>query len=209
MKLQIAFDLTDLRQALDIAEDVREYADIMEVGSLLIYKYGDHAVRAFKEKFPDKIILADVKIADRGKEAVVLFAQAGADRITVLAGTNKHVIHAATRTAHESGKRIMLDLTDSSSPGQAALEAKSLGADALLLPLFPAPDTSMTVGEQWDIVRGNTELPIFITAAINRENIHEILALKPAGIIIGSAIVRSDNPKEEAAAFYQSVHRNG
>lgn len=208
MKLQIAFDLTDLQQALTVAQDVREYADVFEVGSLLIYKHGERAISAFKETFPDKIILADAKISDRGKEAVALCAQAGADWITVTAGANKHLIHGAANAAHELNKRIMLDLTNATSPGQAALDAKSLGVDALLVLLSSSPDMSMTVAEQWDMVKGNTELPVFITAGITRENIHEILALKPAGVVIGSSIVSADNPREQAAAFYECVHQN-
>ena len=208
MKLQVAFDLTDLQHALKVAEQVHEYADIFEVGSLLIYKYGEHAIQTFKEKFPDKVILADAKIADRSKEAVALFAQAGTDWVTVMAGTNKHLIHGATQTAHELNKRVMLDLTNSSSPGQSALEAKSLGADALLLPLFFMSDAQPTISEQWDMVKGNTELPIFIAASIDKEKIHEILSLKPAGIVIGSPIVQDENPKEAAAYYYGLAHRS-
>jgi 3-keto-L-gulonate-6-phosphate decarboxylase len=68
MKLHIAFDLTDLDHALSIAQAIQQYADIFEVGSLLIYKNGMRAVARFKEQFPNKIVLADVKIADRAKD---------------------------------------------------------------------------------------------------------------------------------------------
>ena len=76
--------------------------------------------------------MADAKIIDRSKDAVTLFAQAGADWITVMAGAGPTTIHTACTVAHEQGKKIMLDLADASSLGQSALEAKSFGADALV-----------------------------------------------------------------------------
>lgn len=104
MKLQIAFDLTDLEKALHSAAQVQEHADILEIGSLLIYRYGVHAIKRFREEFPDKSLLADLKIADRSNEAVLLCIEAGADWVTVMAGTGRNVIHTACTTAHEREK---------------------------------------------------------------------------------------------------------
>ena len=79
MKLQISFDLTDLDKALEIALGVAPYASMVEVGSLLLYKYGVKAIEKFREAFEDKVIIDDAKIIDRGKESAGGFAQAGAD----------------------------------------------------------------------------------------------------------------------------------
>lgn len=202
MKLQISFDSTDLDKALSIANDVAPYADILEVGTLLIYSHGTKAVKQFKETFPQKTILADAKICDRGKEAVNLFALAGADWITVMAGTSKNVIHGACTAAQELGKKIMLDLLDSSSLGQSALEAKTLGAHALLLHESSDDNTPLLFLDKWEMVKGNTTLPIFISAKIKREIIHEIMNhVKPDGIIIGKGITESENPVQEAQFF--------
>jgi 3-hexulose-6-phosphate synthase len=204
MKLQIAFDLIDLDKARTIALEVYDYADIIEVGSLLIYRYGDQAVRTFKELFPHKTILADSKIADRGKEAATIFCQAGADWITVLSGTGRSVIHAVTTTAHEYGKKVMLDLIDASSLGQSALEAKSLGVDALLFHRPAGSDEQLTFIDRWDMVKGNTTLPIFLSAAITPDNSSEIIAVKPSGIVVGTAITHADQPAE-VAAYFRSI----
>ncbi len=201
MKLQIAFDITDLNEALQIADATQEYADVFEVGTLLIYKYGVEAVKQFKEKFPNKIILVDAKIIDQSKDAITLLAQAGADWITLLAGTRRDIIHNACSVAHEYGKKVMLDLVDASSLGQSALEAKSLGVDALLFHKPQTEDADMIFLEKWDMVKGNTQVPIFITANITRENIAEILSVGASGVVIGKSITGSDNPLEEAAYF--------
>ena len=121
MKLQISFDLSDLDAAVSIASEVAQYADILEVGTILIYNHGTEAITRFKEACPDSVILADTKIVDRPKEIVETFAQSGAQWITVMAGSSKDTIHAATTAAHNANIKVMLDLIDSSSIGQSAL----------------------------------------------------------------------------------------
>ena len=203
MKFQVSFDFIDLEKSLDIASEISEYIDIFEVGTILIYQHGVHAVEQFKNKFPNKKILADTKIADRGKEVATLFANAGADWMTVIAGTGKNVIHTACTTAHDLGKKVMLDLLDASSIGQSALEAKNLGVDALLF--HQAYDEENTVLDKWDMVKGNSELPIFVAAKIGRESIEEVIKLAPDGIIIGRAITAAENPAQEAAYFAKLI----
>lgn len=206
MKLQIAFDLTDLDNALSIAQSLEEFADIFEVGSLLIYKNGMQAVSRFKQQFPHKMILADVKIADRAKEATIICSDAGADWITVLAGTRRNVIHTACNTAHERGKKVMLDLIDASSLGQSALEAKSLGVDALLLPMPTQDSSQLTFLEIWDMVKGNTPLPVYISGNVSPENMHMFSQLLPAALVIGKEITAAANPAAEAKRFYRFLH---
>ena len=201
MKLQIAFDLTDLNKALAVAEKIEDQVDIFEIGSLLIYKYGETAVRTFKEKFPQKSLLVDAKIVDRSKDAVPLFAQAGAEWITIMAGAHRTTIHTGCTIAHDLGKKVMLDLLDASSPGQSALEAKSLGVDALIFHKPSVEEQHMIFMDRWDMVRGNSPLPIFISAHVTRENISEVVDIKADGLIIGSAVVNAADPRAEILHF--------
>lgn len=199
MKLQIAFDLTDLDKALSIAKSVDKYCDIFEIGSLLLYKYGENAVKEFRNQFPDKQLVVDAKIVDRPKELITLLSQAGADSITILAGAGRPTIHTATSIAHELGKKIILDLVDANSLGQSALEAKSLGIDALLF--NRSEDEQVLFLDKWEMVKGNTQVPVFISAHISRENIADILSVGATTIIISSSITKAENPEEEAAYF--------
>lgn len=201
MKLQLALDIADLDKALKIACEVEKYADIIEIGTVLIYKHGEEVIKKFKERFPQKTILADAKIADSSKDAVEIFAQAGADWITVLGGIPKNIIHNACSTAHELGKKIMLDLIDAHSPGQLALESKSLGVDAMLFHRSTTEDGQNIFAEQWEMVKGNTPLPIFITANINKDNFAEFLSIGASGIVLGRAITSAANPEEEITYF--------
>lgn len=205
MKLQIAFDLTDLDKAIELAKRLAPFATILEIGSLLIYKYGVKPIEEFKKAFPDKIILADAKIVDRGKHAIQTIGGAGADWITVMAGAGKNVIHTACATAHDMNKQIMLDLMDACSLGQSALDAKNLGVDALLFHKPYEETDALTFLDNWQMVRGNTNLPIFISGRITKEVIEKIKEINPDGIVIGRPILDQPNPEDEIKFFYDEL----
>ncbi len=203
MKMQISFDITNLENALSIAHDIKEYADILDIGSLLLFAHGIKALEQFKKQFPDKIIATDTKIVDRGKESAHLFSKAHSDWITVMAGTNKNVIHAACTAAHESGTKVMMDMIDSREFGQSALEAQNMGIDALLMHQPYDIEEPLVFLDKWEMIRDNTKLPIFISTRIRRDNIEDILKVKPDGIILGRTITDAKNPKKEAQFFYE------
>lgn len=202
MKLHVLFDVPDLDKALHVAEQIVDFCDVFEIGTLLIYNHGAQAIKAFQQKFPQKDLLAHARITDKSKEAVPVFAAAGSDWMTVMAGTRNEVILSACTVAHNLGKKIMLDLVDASSIGQSALEAKNLGADAILFHQPYDEKSSLTLLDSWEMVRGNTQLPIIVVGRIKRETVDQFLALNPAGIVVGKSIVEADKPAEEAQFFY-------
>jgi 3-keto-L-gulonate-6-phosphate decarboxylase len=206
MKLQITFNSADLEQSLTIAKQVCHLADQIEVGSLLLGRYGLTAIQRFRAELPHSKLIANSKIVEFGKDSAKMNLEAGADWITVLAGANPEIIHAACTTTHDLGKKVMLDLIDAQSQGQSALEAKSLGVDALLLhqPYDNFDPTALF--DQWDLVRGNTDLPIYISAKINRDTISSILDFNPDGLAIGKAITFAQDPVTEAE-FFQKLLR--
>lgn len=59
MKLQLALDVFNLEDALSLTWQVRDYIDIIEIGTPFIMESGMNAVRRFRETFPKKEILAE------------------------------------------------------------------------------------------------------------------------------------------------------
>ena len=202
MKLQISFDMPDLDRAINIAKKVSDFADIIEVGTILIHKYGVKAVEAFTKKFEEKDILVDTKIIDRGKDIVEIYAPTKVKWLTVMAGTSNSVIHRACSETQKHKINVMLDMVDSEAPGQSALEARNLGVDAILFHQAYDEKETMTFLDQLGMVKDNTDLPVFISASINRENVEKIIETKPQGIIIGKSITEAEDPAEEAKFFY-------
>ncbi len=204
MKLQFTYNTPDLDQALQIAKQTAEYADILGVGSLLIIKEGVRALEAFRKEFPNKQLCSEIKITEKADQAVALMAQAGAHYITVLAGTFTTTIKKAVEAAKKFDVKVALDLLDAPSIGQSAMDAKTLGADIVVL--HQQIDTTLEtngINDDWLNVKDNTKVPIFITGKVNQENFGEIIKLRPHGIMIGTAITKADNPAK-AAHFFRS-----
>ncbi len=64
MKLQLALDLVNIPEAIEIIKEVGEHIDIVEIGTPVINKEGLKAVAEVKAAFPNLEVLADVKIMD-------------------------------------------------------------------------------------------------------------------------------------------------
>jgi 3-keto-L-gulonate-6-phosphate decarboxylase len=57
------------------------------------------------------------------------------------------------------------------------------------------------------MIKGNTSLPIFVSAKINRDNVDKIVALKPDVIIVGLSITEAEQTAQEAQYFADLVNK--
>ena len=96
-RLQIALDKTDLPSALAPLQRAAPQIDIIECGTVLVLAEGLRAVREIRALFPDKEILADIRIAEAGKLLSQMAFEAGASLVSVVAG--------ASMTTAETGLR--------------------------------------------------------------------------------------------------------
>jgi 3-hexulose-6-phosphate synthase len=207
MKLQIAFDVLDLEKCLDIAKSVETYADSFEIRSSLLLKYGIHIIEQFKSTFPNKELFVETQIVSHAQDIVPMCIKAGADWVSVMAGTTQEIIHGVSILANQKKKSVTLDLLDANSIGQAAMDAKRLGIDALLYHnVYDHQDEASFAMEEWDELRGNSTVPIYITSNIDRDNINFIISLQPNVIVIGKTITTSANPAEEAEFYFNAIH---
>ncbi len=207
MKLLISFNILDLEKALTVAAIIEPHATMFVIGQLLIYKYGEESVKKFRAMFPEKLLMVKSQILERPAESVALFSKAGANWISVLAGAGAETIHTATTIAREKNTKIILDLADSRSIGQTALEADRLGAEALSVYKPSVEDSRAPFTDNWHMIQGNTKLPIFMASPISHENVSEVLGLNPAGVIIGSAVVNAEDPLKEITYFSQLLEK--
>ncbi|MFA4877427.1 MAG: 3-hexulose-6-phosphate synthase [Methanoregula sp.] len=130
--LQVALDLLELKRALQIAQESLEGgADWIEVGTPLIKSEGMQAIRALRDRFPDSVIVADMKIADTGTIEVEMAAKAGANIVCILAEADDSVIAEAVNASHLYGTRLMADLINVADPVSRAHQLESLGVDII------------------------------------------------------------------------------
>jgi 3-keto-L-gulonate-6-phosphate decarboxylase len=207
MKLLISLNTGDLGRALEVAAIIEPHVSMFIIGPLLLYKYGEESVKQFRLIFPEKPLMIKAQILERPAESVALFSLAGANWISVLAGAGSETIHSATTIAREKGTKIILDLTDSCSMGQAALEAERLGVEALSVTRPTVEDARSPFTDNWHMIQGNTKLPIFIATSLTQKNIDDIISLDAEGIILGSAVITAENPLKEILAIKKLLPR--
>ena len=108
--LQVALDVQNLPEAVRVARLVEPEADILEVGSQLLKLEGVRVLRRLRGEFPHKVLLADTKTMDMGEAEALMVFEAGADIMTVCGGAPDETIASAISSAHELGKKVMVDL---------------------------------------------------------------------------------------------------
>lgn len=206
MKLQISYNFTQLTKALEVAKSTAVYADIIEIGSSLLFAEGLKVIRAFKDQFPNKPICVDTKMIESAQEIIKLGVMQGATYFTLLAGAAHHVIQNSTSTAHSQRAMIMLDLIDAPSTGQSAMDAATLEVDYLLFHRTAPALGIAELHEEWMNVKGNTSIPIFVAGKIDRSSLIHYYNLKPAGMIVSNAITHAENPEAEAQYFKSIIN---
>jgi len=133
-KIQISIDVIDLDEALDLARaSVRAGVDWLEVGTPLLLAEGLHAVRAFRNTFPDTPIVVDLKTMDgAGLEAEMMF-KAGGDMVVVMGQAHDASIIEQVKMAQRYGKAVMCDVMLCPDKPARAREAQEMGVDYIIV----------------------------------------------------------------------------
>lgn len=82
--LQLALDHTNLQAAQRDVALLQESVDIVEAGTILCLTEGLSAVKALRAQCPNKIIVADWKVADAGETLAQQAFDAGANWMTII-----------------------------------------------------------------------------------------------------------------------------
>ncbi|MEZ0480810.1 3-hexulose-6-phosphate synthase [Planococcus sp. SSTMD024] len=199
MKLQLALDRLSKEECFLMVEETFPYIDWIEIGTGVIKEYGMDIVREMKLRYPDIVLVADMKTCDAGQfEALQAFG-AGADIMTVMAFSHDKTIQDALSVAAEHNGQIMIDMLQVEGSGRLE-ELESLGAT-----LF-----ALHIGKDGQAAGKHTDFQIELRQSTNPElkfalaggiTASSIPTLKGAGLdvlIIGSAITASDNPGKAA-----------
>jgi 3-hexulose-6-phosphate synthase / 6-phospho-3-hexuloisomerase len=191
--LQVALDLLELKRALQIAqESVDGGADWIEAGTPLIKSEGIQAVRSLRDHFPQKTIVADMKVADTGAIEVEMAAKAGADIVCILADADDAVVADAVRAARLYGIRLMADLINCADPKARAVQLESMGIDIICA--HAGIDQQMTGKDSLDLLStlaGTVHIPVAVAGGIDAGGAAEAVRRGAGIVIVGGWIVRS------------------
>lgn len=200
MKLQVAVDRVSIEKAIEIINEVKDHADIVEIGTSLIKDFGLESVRRIKGEFPNLKILADIKTVDEAEYEFEAIYKAGADIATVLGGASLETIRICQRVARKYDKDYLIDLLEISREKQEKLKEFSDGIMCIHLPsdnkgVGLEELINSTVGTLKGIGR------LAIAGGVNNSTIDTIKKANFDIAIIGGAITKSQDRKEAAKNF--------
>ncbi len=205
MKLQLALDRLTWDECFRVVDETVEEIDIIEVGTGVIKEYGMAIVRKMKSEFPNKTIVADMKTCDAGGHEAVQAFEAGTDIVTVMAFSSDLTIRDMLTVAQEYDKRVMVDLLELTSTSRMD-ELKQL--DVNLVSLHVGKDKQQEGNfntELFSLVKG-FDFEVAVAGGINLGTITDIIKEKPDTVIVGSAITKSDKPRETASKMKNLMH---
>ncbi len=207
MKLQVALDFLELDEAMAITAEIADYIDIVEIGTPLIIHAGLEAVRRAKRMFPQKTILADLKIADAGAEESQMALDAGADVVTVLATASDNTIKSAAKAVHAAGKELLVDLIAADDIFERASQLKELGADYLCL--HTAFDDESSTERSYELLAKLKTLPgikVTVAGGINPDSIRQILSADPDVVIVGRGLTAVEDKAGAAREITEAMN---
>lgn len=209
--LQVALDLLELERAIAIAgEAVTGGADWVEAGTPLIKSAGMEAVRRLRAGFPDREIVADMKVADTGTLEVEMAAKSGATIVCILATADDEVVREAVRAKHLYGVRIMADLINSPDPVTRAGELEEMGVD--IIAAHAGIDQQMVGLTSVDLVKdlaGKISVPIAVAGGLDAASAAEAVRSGAGIVIVGGNIVRSGDVTGSTKKIRRAIDRPG
>lgn len=197
MLLQLAIDLHRLPDALALLEKVGSDIDVIEIGTPLVKNEGLAAVRAIKDRFPTKQILADMKTMDAGALEARLAFDAGADIVTVLALANDATIRGAVDEARALGRLVVADLIGVADMPRRAITLSALGVTAV--EVHAGLDEQAQGKSPFSaaaLVRAAApDMRIAVAGGVNPSNIARLAEARADVAVCGAAIYASPNPR--------------
>ncbi|MDN4525696.1 3-hexulose-6-phosphate synthase [Fictibacillus fluitans] len=210
MELQLAIDLVNTEEAIQLVKEVEDHIDIVEIGTPVVINEGLGAVKAMKEAFPNLKVLADLKIMDAAGYEVMKASEAGADMITILGAAEDASIQGAVDEAKKQNKKILVDMIAVKDIESRAKELDELGVDYICVhtgyDLQAAGKNSFEDLKAIKRVVKNAKTAV--AGGIKLETINEVVEAQPDLVIVGGGITGQDDKKGTAAKIQELIKQN-
>lgn len=190
MRLQLALDIYDIPQSLEILKELHDVVDIVEIGTPFIIRDGVHAVKAVKDAYPQLCVLADLKIMDGGYAEAQMAYEAGADIVTVLAVAEDITIQNVVKAGREYGREVMADLIAVPDLKKRAAELDGFGLDYICVhTAFDIQHTGRSPLEDLKLLKSVLkQTKAAVAGGIKLATLPEVAAQQPDIVIVGMGI---------------------
>lgn len=205
--IQLALDSLDFDQTIGLAEQTAPYVDIFEIGTPCIKHNGIELVKAMREKFPDKLILVDLKTMDAGEYEAAPFFAAGADICTVLGVSGMATIAGVIKAAQAHGGEAQIDLINVPDKLACARAAVELGAQ--IVGVHTGLDAQAAghtpFSDLQDIADLGLDVRVSVAGGIKPSTVQQVVKAGADIIVVGAAIYGAPCPATAAKEIRQLV----
>ena len=200
MKLQLALDLSNDQKAKCLLEKVSDLVDIVEVGTPLLMQEGVKIVTEIKNAYPQLEVLADLKIMDAGDIEAKIGFDAGADIVTVLGVAHDVTIRRAVKQARHLNKKVMIDLIAVDDVRKRIDQIEVIAPDYCCVhTAFDLQAHGMDPLREIQIVQSALKrTQMAVAGGINPGILLDIIAYRPAVVIVGGFITNHPEPRQAA-----------
>ncbi|CEG24955.1 3-hexulose-6-phosphate synthase [Peribacillus simplex] len=207
MKLQLALDLVNIPQAIEVVREVEQFVDVVEIGTPVVINEGLRAVKEVSAAFPNLTVLADLKIMDAGGYEVMKASEAGASIITVLGATDDATIKGAVEEAKKQGTLILVDMINVKDIEKRAYEIDALGVDYICVHTgYDLQAKGENSFEQLQTIKRVVKnAKTAVAGGIKLDTLPEVIEAQPDLVIVGGGITGQDNKKAVAAKMQELI----
>lgn len=207
MKLQLAVDDLSVEEGLKLCKKIEDYIDIIEMGTPFLMREGLKAVTTFADAFPEKEILADLKIMDGGGYEASMAFDAKAAYITTMAVTDSSTIAGCVAAANKYNKLCMADMLCVSDFSVMAPKLEEMGVHILAVHTgYDQQDKGKTPLEELkELVKYRKKAKIAVAGGINSTTIDQYVELNPDIVIVGTGITHANDPVLEAKKIKEKL----
>lgn len=202
MKLQVAIDRVSLTTAVQLARKLDGIADIVEFGTSIIKDYGFYEIKAANVNLKHSLLLLDTKTNDEGQYEFEQGFKAGADILTVMGTADPETLASVYEIAEQKNREVLIDLMGMSN--NSILEiAKFPNAIYNLHNSHDAGKNANLLNLVSDFRKKFPTIKnIAVAGSIDLEQAKKLAVQNEVQeVIVGSKIVQSNNPINEASKF--------
>ena len=205
---QMALDSLDFDATVALAETVAPHVDILEIGTPCIKHNGIKLLETLKAKFPNNLILVDLKTMDAGEYEAEPFYKAGADICTVLGASGIATIKGVIAAAKKYGIECQVDLINVDNKEALAKEAVAAGAQ--IIGVHTGLDAQAAGATPFEdlasIAALNTGAKISVAGGVKAATAQQVKDAGAAIIVAGAAIYGAADPAASAAEITAIAH---
>jgi 3-hexulose-6-phosphate synthase len=195
--LQVAIDKAE---HIGVITQVRGIADIIEIGTPLLKRFGIGAIATARELCPDTPILADTKTVDGGDLEAEMVLGAGARLMTVLSSASRATHAAVARVADRFGAFVLADTIIESGKAELLPAGTAFPESFAYIGVHSATDTRLAGDQSSDHIDAVLNIRrrgfrVALAGGLGPKNLDAVLRVEPEIVIVGSAITGADDPQ--------------